>query len=89
MPYGAESSLDPTNLVAIPYWSTSISDTPDIPVDVKGFERNVLKCKICLGLSSLLGILSEVVFVTDVSRIRSSWGTASLGLEVSALSSMC
>lgn len=78
-------SPDSPTLVPISYRTTNITDTPDIPVDLKGVERNILKCRICFGLSSLLGILSEVVFDTDVNRRRSAWGSASLGLQVSIL----
>jgi hypothetical protein len=69
--------------VPISYEITDITDTPDIPVDLKGFEWNVAKCKACLGLVSFLGVLAEVFLETGANQRLSAWGYATLGLQVS------
>lgn len=66
----------------IPYRITDITDTQDIPVDLKGYEWNVAKCKACLGLSSFLGILAEVLSETASEQRLSVWGYTTLGLQV-------
>jgi hypothetical protein len=78
-----QSSPTTQSLVPISYEITDVTDTPDIPVDLKGFEWNVAKCKACVGLSSFLGVLSEVFLETGANQRLSAWGYATLCLQVS------
>jgi hypothetical protein len=43
--------------VPLSYQSNIITDTPDIPVDVNGYERNVKTRKAAVGIFSVLGLL--------------------------------
>lgn len=70
-------------LVPISYRITRITDTPDIPVQLKSFRRNVARCKACFGLSCIFGIATEIILIANPLRSRSVLQNAGLGLQVS------
>lgn len=49
-----ERSTRPTSILD---QSSTVTDTPDIPVDLEGYERNVKTRKVAVGIFSALGLL--------------------------------
>lgn len=87
-----QQSQGSPRLVPISYHSATITDTPDIPVDLKGYERNVTKCKAFVGVFSLVGIFTNGAILRSYSkRLRGQvlWEGVDLAFEVSIQPAAC
>lgn len=77
-----------SRLVPLSYQSSIITDTPDIPVDVKGYERNVKTRKAVVGIFSVLGLLAGGAVIVKHPAPRKADATCQwvdLGFQVSTV----
>jgi hypothetical protein len=82
-----QASQQYPRLVPISYHRSIITDTPDIPVDLPGYERNVKKCKALIGIFIILSILSNAAIIatsvpSGASHALGLWEGLNWGFQV-------
>jgi hypothetical protein len=77
-----DSILDRPDMTYVSYSTSAPTDTPDIPVDLRGFESNVRICSWSTGLFTVLGLVLEVIGVRITGKNSSVWQWITIGFQV-------
>ena len=75
--------LDRPDMTCVSYSTSAPTDTPDIPVDLRGFESNVRICSWSTGLFTVLGLILEAIGVRVAGKNCSIWQWVTIGFQVS------